>query len=206
MRKSFYVIGLFWFSVVLGSSSVYAQGPPTKYDEKSKDASDVKFALKLNATSLISGELPLSFEYRFIERLGVEAGAGLILPYYVNFEFLNSKIGSGFGDDNHTPFTNKEMGYSLFFSFNTYIGVGDWWNVFVNPYIHHRHYSTVNVLNCGLEFGYQVIFFNALLLDFAPRLYWKHEKSLDQANTKFYRETMRFPIDMTLSIKIGYAF
>lgn len=201
-KRNFYVVGLF-LVFIANLHVVHAQGPPTRYDDK-KEAADVKFAIKANVFSLISGELPLSFEYKFIKHLGVEVGAGIILPYYVNLEFFNRTL--GFDKDNHVKFTNKKAGYSLSFSLNLYTWGGTWGDIVFNPFFHFRHYSTVNVFNAGLEFGYRGVFFDGLLFEIGPKIYWRGQKSLDDIGTLYYKKENTLPVDISFFIKIGYAF
>ena len=203
MKKGVFTIGLIVVFSVFNLNSSYAQAPPTRYDSKDKDPDEIKFAVKTNVVSLISGEFPISFEYKFSKYVGVEAGAGLILPYHVNLELTNMvfKVDNA----NYEPFTNKKMGYSLLFSSNFYtIGRG-WGNIFFNLFAHFRHYSTVNVLNCGLESGYRGYYFNALLFDFGLKVYWKHQNILEAGSAPYYSDA-KFKIDGSFFIKIGYAF
>ena len=206
MKKYVFIFCLGFFLLFSNSYNAMAQAPPTKYDESEKDVDEVKFAVKTNIMSIIAGELPASFEYKFIKFMGVEAGAGLILPYYVNldlFSLMRRKM-----DEDFVPFTNKKLGYSLSFTLNIYPYADSWGGIFTSPYIHFRHYSTVNVLNCGLEGGYRGLFLNALLLEVGTRIYWKHRKSLDEAGTLFYPvKTMSLMnFDANIFIRIGYAF
>jgi len=206
MKVRVFLIGLSVFLLLGSNYNAVAQGPPTKYDEAEKDVDEVKFAVKTNIMSIIAGEFPASFEYKFVKFMGVEAGAGLILPYYVNLDFfslMRRKM-----DEDFVPFTNKKLGYSLSFTLNIYPYADSWGGIFTSPYVHFRHYSTVNVLNCGLEGGYRGLFLNALLLEVGTRIYWKHQKSLDETGTLFY-PTGTMPLmnlDANIFIRIGYAF
>ena len=206
MKKHVFIWGIGFFLLFLNSYNAIAQGPPTKYDESKKETDEVKFAVKTNVMSIISGELPVTFEYKFIKKMGMEAGAGLILPYYVNLDLFS--IFTRKHHDDFVSFANKKVGYSLFFAITTYPAIGEWGYFFTNPYVHFRHYSTVNVLNCGLEIGYGRVLFGALALNVGSRFYWKHQKSLDAANTQFYplAEMPLFNMDATIFLKIGYAF
>ena len=89
MKKHVFILGLGVFLLFVDSYNAIAQGPSTKYNENQKESDDVKFTVKTNIMSVVASELPLSFEYKFIKNLGVEAGIGLILPYYVNLEFFS---------------------------------------------------------------------------------------------------------------------
>jgi len=206
MRKQIFFIGLGIFFLFISNYNTIAQTPPTKYNENQKESDEVKFAVKTNIMSIVSGELPLSFEYKFVKYFGVEAGVGLLLPYYVNLDLFSFSKRNR--PDDFVHFTNKKLGYSLLFALNVYPFIGDWGHIFINPYVHFRHYSTVNVLNCGLEGGYGVLLFGALSLGVGTRIYWKHQKSLDETGTQFYPSSalslMNF--DATLVLKIGYAF
>ena len=103
MKKYVFILGLGVFLLFANSCDAIAQVHPTKYNETQKESDDVKFAVKTNIMSIGSCELPVSFEYKFIKRMDVEAGAEFILPDYTCLDFFSiSKINKL---DNFVSFT-----------------------------------------------------------------------------------------------------
>ena len=68
---------------ILISSSGIAQSPISEYLDDG-EFYEKKNILKVNASSLIIGNLPILYERAVSPFISVEAGAGIILPWYVN--------------------------------------------------------------------------------------------------------------------------
>jgi hypothetical protein len=203
LNRLFFVI----ITLLLNVNLVFAQeegGPPTSYDANAKPFKKVKNILKTDITSIIGGEFLVSWEHKFTKKVGMNLGAGVLLPYYLEMDMSKWWNNRLFPDD-FPRFHNDKVGFSAAFSFNIYALEDVWGAVFFNPLVHYRRYSTVEVWNFGFEGGYSRLFFNVLSFDAGVCAYGLIQKSLDET-TYFFDPTKKINgFGGGLFIRLGYV-
>ena len=122
---------------------------------------DTRNILKTDITSILDGILPIIWEHRFTEHLGIDGGVGLIMPYSVidifRKEADNFSESSFFG---YNPsFKNKKIGASLqiepklFFSDNNSLFIGSRGYSFLSAFYNLKGYSQLKISEIGLGWG-----------------------------------------------------
>ncbi|MDR1878725.1 MAG: hypothetical protein LBQ64_04090 [Bacteroidales bacterium] len=202
MKKYFLVIGLFFVLTMGKLNIVFAQQdePPVSNNPDRKSIGSAKNIVKTDIISIISGELPVSWEHKFSKQIGIEAGAGVLLPYYVNMNIMQWMLSK---HNTFPAFTNTKMGFSALFAFNYSFLMDERWSI--GPVVHYRQYSGVLVLDYGVQCGYKALFFNLLSVDFGLKMYGLWQKSRDNV-TYFYDTSSPFSVlGSSISIKLGYV-
>jgi len=122
---------------------------------------DTHDILKTDITSLIDGILPVIWEHRFTEHLGIDGGVGLIMPYSVVDIFRNDadnfNESSFFG---YNPsFKNRNFGASLqiepkiYFSDNNSLFIGNNGHSFLSAFYNLKGYNQLKLSEIGLGLG-----------------------------------------------------
>jgi hypothetical protein len=121
---------------------------------------DIHNILKTDITSIIDGIIPIIWEHRFTEHLGIDGGVGLIMPYSVLDLF--SKEASNFSGKSffgyNPSFKNKKIGASLqiepklFISDNS-LFIGNKGCTFLSAFYNLKGYNQLNISEIGMGWG-----------------------------------------------------
>ncbi|MDR1793323.1 MAG: hypothetical protein LBR36_07795 [Bacteroidales bacterium] len=162
--------------------------------------------IKLDVTNLIEDDLSAIYEYQFKKVAGLEAGMGILLPYYVNINFWDAfaKLRNP-----NFSFSPQKIGFSMQACVNFYIrNVWSPYGGYISPMMRYRMYSGVNVVDMGIRWGATLVFFDHLSVDLGGKTYYTSQKSVD-GSTYFFAPSnssfdMKFAI--TVDVRIGYRF
>ncbi len=193
MNKHFIII--FILTLFLGFSSfAQEQNEPLFYQKSKKSAklTNSSNILKTDVVSIIGGELPFIWEHKFSKTFGIELGAGVLLPYYVNTDLIFS---------DNIDFSNDKSGYS----FLANIKAQPFWFSDENFYtifgVHYRHYSTCSFSSFSIGEGYQWLLFEKLSLDVGLQGGFLAIKSFE---TETYNDDSGMKFYFGLSLRLGY--
>lgn len=162
------------------TDSIYALylKDPTKVPPRVKYTSDKFNAIKLRVFDMMDGHLPIVWEHRFNNWLGVDLAPGLILPFTIN-DYINSNVlddlsfsvidnsGLSIGTTKmNTSFVNHHLGFSAFVQPKVYAGdivIGErsptrstqtypWLSC--GPFYSFKNYSSVMINEVGFAFDF----------------------------------------------------
>lgn len=108
------IINLLLLGLLFCSGGAFAQedGDISQYLDDDRITNATRL-LMVNPGALLAGDLPVTFEQLFLKRLGVEVGAGVILPFYIwELWSLRDAFPNG---------AVQKPGYSLYFSPKYYL-------------------------------------------------------------------------------------
>ncbi len=179
---------------------------PSDTEEIKQDIEDIrgKNTLSIDLVSLIRGELPFLWEYRFNSLFATEIGAGIILPYYVNLHYLFYK-----GVDKQDPirFDNHHWGYSFWAGIRFYPIARIWdTNFYLSLGAHYRGFAKIHVLDIGAGAGYKFQI-KRFMIDLGGNVLSFVQESKD-GQTYFYppstqsKQVVKFGFSFTLKVGV----
>lgn len=124
-------------------------------------SSDVKNIIKTDIPSIIDGIFPIIWEHRFTDKLGIEGGIGLIMPYSV-IDYFNENDRRTFSDVGlfglNPAFNNEKYGTGLhieprFFTSGTPLFLGSNGTSFISCTYNRNFYSNLDISEFGAGYG-----------------------------------------------------
>jgi hypothetical protein len=121
---------------------------------------DTRNILKTDITSILDGIIPVIWEHRFSEHLGMDGGLGLIMPYSI-IDLFSKEADNFYGTSffGYNPsFKNKKIGVSLqiepklFFSDNSLL-IGNKGYSFLSAFYNLKGYDQLKISEIGLGWG-----------------------------------------------------
>ncbi|RMG83907.1 MAG: hypothetical protein D6707_00145, partial [Bacteroidetes bacterium] len=179
MKNIQVILGIFFcFSLSNGFAQNDTIQDLSQYFDDGK-ISNSKNIVKINATSIINGDLPVYYERPLTNSFSVELGAGLLLPYYFPEIFFPDET-------DYEPITNSNLGYSLWFFPKIYLFSPSEFS-YVGFMYRRRAYQneqTVIYNDFTISSGYQINPVKRLVLDIylGVGIRFKTQESLDIKN------------------------
>ena len=156
-----------------------------------------KNIIKTDIISLIHGDFPIIYERAVTDKIGIETGIGILLPYYVH-DFLPLIF-------NGAPaFTNSKFGYRV--SFNTkFYSDTSLEKKYIEVLLKLRHFENLILIDHSIGFGKQIIIKDRLAFDVSLGIDLRFQESLDD-NTYLYNKLSPLTLIFPLIIELGYLF
>ena len=195
--KLFYVLLL----SIFGLGQLVAQTDENAQYFDDGGLSNKKTTVKLNVAAVVTGDLPLSVERAFGDRFVLEAGAGILLPYYLRE--IPELI---FPDEDLTDWiTDPKSGYSFLIQPKFFLGEYPRGSYLGLQY-RRRHFNmteeTVTFQSVTFNWGFQLPLGERLVMDYGFGLGFRGV-TLDSETRS---EPSELELAIPLIVKIGYLF
>jgi hypothetical protein len=153
--------------------------------------------IKVDAISLIHGELPITLERTITRRFSVEGGLGILLPYYVH-DFLPLIF-----DDERQRFTNNKFGSSVWLKAKLYEDRAPDLH-YIDFTLHRRNFAENSVTDVSFGLGNQLIIGKRLAFDYGFGVGVRFQNTTSEEY--IFDPDMGMTIIIPLQIKLGYLF
>ncbi len=195
------LLSIFLVIFFVSNSSLQAQNDTIDENDAFFDDGGIskkKNLIKINTLSLLSGDLPVSYERGFGKRLSLEVGVGVLLPFYFN-EIPGEAIDNGFG------LKKRDLGYSLTIFPKYYLFSETLDYVYVGFQYRQRNFDrntqSIRQNDYCLIYGFQYYIYSQFSVDFSIGIGFRFTNSIGT----IYEES-DIGVLMPFALKFGYLF
>ncbi len=156
----------------------------SKYFDESTSFSEGQSLYKVNLATLINGDIAFFWEKVLSNSFSIEAGAGLLLPYY-SFELADAMFQR---EDYEEPYHVDEVGsgFSLWFQAKYYpkklAPEANYWGLQYRLRNYFINNETVSYHDIAFNYGFQMMFRNNFILDYTLGVGARIKNSMENDN------------------------